>query len=92
MENKKSQINDLEKQINELTEKNNSALLKLGLDAFKHNRNESEGKYKSHISTLSDLHDAANKNTVFISAAKKWGLTKLLELISHTLTKTAQPV
>jgi len=44
------------------------------------------------ISCLSDQCDAADKNTVLISAIKRWGLTKLLELISHTLTKTAQPV
>lgn len=33
----------------------------------------------------------ANKNTVLISATKKWGLPKLLELISHTLSGVAQP-
>ena len=31
-----------------------------------------------------------DKNTVLISAAKKWGLTELLALINRTLTKTAQ--
>jgi GTP-binding protein HflX len=30
--------------------------------------------------------------TVLISATKKWGLTRLLELISHTLPQTASPV
>lgn len=44
------------------------------------------------ISCLSDQCGAVDKNTVLISATKRWGLTKLLELISHTLTKTAQPV
>ena len=33
-----------------------------------------------------------NENTVLISATKKWGLVKLLELISHTLTQPATPV
>ena len=42
------------------------------------------------INYLSDQCGA--KNTVLISAAKKWGLTKLLKLINHTLTTTAQPV
>jgi len=32
------------------------------------------------------------QNTVFISAAKKWGLTKLLELVGQILAKTPQPV
>jgi len=44
------------------------------------------------INYLSDQSAVMNKNTVLISAEKRWGLTKLLELISHTLTKTAQPV
>jgi len=44
------------------------------------------------INYLSEQCDVVNKNTVLISATKRWGLTKLLELISHTLTKTAQPV
>ncbi|MDI6814807.1 MAG: GTPase HflX [Dehalococcoidales bacterium] len=44
------------------------------------------------ISYLSDQGEVINRNTVLISATKRWGLTKLLELISHTLTKTAQPV
>ena len=35
---------------------------------------------------------AMGKNTVLISAAKKWGLNKLLELISSTLAGTMQPV
>ena len=41
------------------------------------------------ISYLSDRCDVVDKNTVLISAAKGWGLTKLLELISRTLTQTA---
>jgi len=44
------------------------------------------------INYLSDRRQAMSKNTLLISATKKWGLTKLLELISHTLTKTAHPV
>jgi len=42
---------------------------------------------------LSEQYDATmDENMVLISAAKRWGLTKLLALISHTLSKTAQPV
>jgi GTP-binding protein HflX len=35
--------------------------------------------------------DGVAENTVLISAAKKWGLNKLLELISNVLTGAAQP-
>ncbi|MBE9482340.1 MAG: GTPase HflX [Chloroflexi bacterium] len=41
------------------------------------------------INYLSERCEAMDKNTVLISAEKRWGLTKLLELISQTLTKTA---
>ena len=42
---------------------------------------------------LSEQYDATmDENMVLISAAKGWGLAKLLALISHTLSKTAQPV
>ncbi len=34
----------------------------------------------------------ADENTVLISAAKKWGLGRLLALISRTLSRTMQPV
>jgi len=44
------------------------------------------------ISYLSNQGEVADKNTVFVSAAKGWGLTELLGLISRTLSKTAQPV
>jgi len=44
------------------------------------------------INCLSDLGDVESKNTVLISATKKWGLTKLLELISYTLTQTVTPI
>ncbi len=47
---------------------------------------------ESAISYLSDRDDVINKNTVLISAEKRWGLNKLLETLSRTLTKTAQPV
>ncbi len=43
----------------------------------------------SAINYLSHRGEARDKNTVLISATKKWGLTKLLELISQTLTQTA---
>ncbi len=39
------------------------------------------------ISHISDRGEGENKNTVLISATKGWGLTKLLELISHTLAE-----
>ncbi len=41
------------------------------------------------LSYLSNQCDAAGKNAVLISAAKRWGLPKLLELISHALTEAA---
>ena len=47
---------------------------------------------ESAISYLSDRHDAADENTVLISASKGWGLPKLLELISQVLIKTPQSV
>ncbi len=47
---------------------------------------------KSAINYLSDRDDVINKNTVLISAEKKWGLDKLLETLSRQLTPIAQPV
>ncbi|MBC8429569.1 MAG: GTPase HflX [Dehalococcoidia bacterium] len=44
------------------------------------------------INYLSDQCETVDKNTVLISAAKKWGLTELLELINHTLARAMQPV
>ena len=44
------------------------------------------------INYLSAQPVPVDENTVFISATKKWGLNKLLELIATTLTKTMQPV
>ena len=44
------------------------------------------------INYLSDQCDVISKDTVFISATKRWGLTKLLKLINHTLTKSAQSI
>ncbi len=44
------------------------------------------------ISYLSDQPVPVRKDTVLISARKKWGLTRLLEKISHTLTQVASPV
>ena len=46
---------------------------------------------KEAINYLSD-QCPVDKNTVLISAGKKWGLTGLLELIGHTLAQTASPV
>ena len=43
---------------------------------------------KEAIDYLSDRHQEVNQNTVLISAARKWGLAKLLELISRTLSQT----
>ena len=47
---------------------------------------------KSALNYLSDRDDVSNKNTVLISAEKRWGLSGLLELINQTLTKITQPV
>ena len=44
------------------------------------------------IDYLSSQCAAKDENTVLISATKGWGLTKLLELMSRTLSKTAQTV
>jgi GTP-binding protein HflX len=44
------------------------------------------------LNRLADRGDAESKNSVLISATKKWGLTKLLELISYTLTQIVTPV
>ncbi|MFH0768127.1 MAG: GTPase HflX [Chloroflexota bacterium] len=44
------------------------------------------------IDYLSDRNVPADKNTVLISATKKWGLSKLLEIISQTLAPVASPV
>lgn len=45
---------------------------------------------ESAISYLSDRDDVSNKDTVLISAEKKWGLTKLLETLSRRLIPAAQ--
>ncbi len=47
---------------------------------------------ESAISYLSHRSEVTGKNTVLISAAKRWGLTELSELINHTLTQTVSPV
>ena len=47
---------------------------------------------ESAISYLSDRGEAMDENTVLISAARGWGLTRLLELINQVLIKTPQPV
>jgi len=44
------------------------------------------------INFLSAQPATMGENTVLISAVKKWGLNKLLELVADTLTKTMQPV
>jgi len=41
---------------------------------------------------LSTLPAVMSKNTVLISAARKWGFSRLLELIERMLSKTTQPV
>ncbi|MBA7577121.1 GTPase HflX [subsurface metagenome] len=46
---------------------------------------------KSAINYLSDRDDV-NKDTVLISAEKRWGLGKLLETLSRRLIPAAQPV
>ncbi len=47
---------------------------------------------ESAIDYLSHRDEVTGKNTVLISATRRWGLTKLLELINHTLTQTVSPV
>ena len=44
------------------------------------------------LSYLSDRGEVVDKNTVLISAEKKWGLSKLLKIISHTLSQTISSV
>ncbi|MFC2025348.1 GTPase HflX [Chloroflexota bacterium] len=55
------------------------------------NNNRGWGEEEA-INYLSSRPAPASKNTVFISATKKWGFTKLLELISQILTKTGSLV
>lgn len=43
------------------------------------------------INFFSGRGEEVDKNTVFISAEKKWGLTELLELISRTLSGAVPP-
>jgi GTP-binding protein HflX len=47
---------------------------------------------KTAIDYLSKKGEAADKNTVLISAARRWGLTGLLKLINDLITNPAQPV
>ena len=42
------------------------------------------------INYLSDQRDVMNESTVLISAEKRWGLDKLLELINQTIAKSDQ--
>ncbi|MFC2041311.1 GTPase HflX [Chloroflexota bacterium] len=44
------------------------------------------------ISYLSGQNIPVSENTLFISATRGWGLSGLLELISHTLTQNFSPV
>lgn len=46
---------------------------------------------KSAINYLSHRDDVTNENAVLISAEKKWGLDKLLEMLSRRLIPAAQP-
>jgi len=47
---------------------------------------------KTAIGYLSDQGEAVDENSVLISATKGWGLSRLLELINHTLTQIFSPV
>jgi len=49
-------------------------------------------KEEEAIKYLSNQCSMVNKTTVLVSATKRWGLTKLLELINHTLTQTVSSV
>jgi len=42
---------------------------------------------ESAISYLANQCDTTDENMMLVSATKRWGLTQLLELINHTLTK-----
>ncbi|GAJ05172.1 unnamed protein product, partial [marine sediment metagenome] len=44
------------------------------------------------INYLADERAPLDESTVLISASKRWGLTRLLRLIDHTLDKITQPV
>ena len=46
----------------------------------------------SALSYLARQRDAFDKNVVLVSSIKKWGLSKLVELISRTLGETTQKV
>ena len=41
---------------------------------------------------LSPKTDGASENTVLISATKRWGLKKLLEVMNRVINKTTKPV
>ncbi len=43
------------------------------------------------IKDIADARAPLDKNTVLISAGKGWGLTRLLELVSHALDDISQP-
>jgi len=45
----------------------------------------------SAISYLSEQCEVTEENMVLVSATKRWGLTKLLELINQVLIKVSQP-
>ncbi len=47
---------------------------------------------ESAINYLSDRDDVINENTLLISAEKRWGLNKLLEMLSRRLIPAAQAV
>jgi GTP-binding protein HflX len=47
---------------------------------------------ESAIGYLSNRGEVAGKDTLLISAVKRWGLTELLELINHTLAQTVSSV
>ena len=44
------------------------------------------------INYLADERAPLDENTALISASKGWGLSRLLQLVEHTLDKIAQPV
>ena len=39
------------------------------------------------LEAIHQIYDILGENTVFISATRKWGLTRLLERISHILRR-----
>jgi 50S ribosomal subunit-associated GTPase HflX len=60
--------------------------------ALDESQNWDEDTALDYLSSQCEPADENDENTVLISATKRWGLGKLLELISRTLSQTKLPV